>query len=385
MGLWDFFRKKKQPEVKEQKITSDNLQPWLQNKKAEIEKQETSFSKTVQKRASQLIKELKEKTSALEKLDVNEKRAEQKIKLIVKENLDNYASYTNKLISNLESLNENPKKEVVEKINSFFSDFEKRSKISYEKATFLIGKELREIKDSIRVFFRDLDSILSENKSFLEEAKAVYQIEEKINKFSEIRKAESGIKISVGEYNKKIQELNNIIKIKTQEIEEIKKSGLFLSQKQKKREVEARKQALEKQISELKDLVDFKLLANFFHSFEREMAIVKQYRENFRQSFQKTKGKDLLSLLQESKLQNQEILNKVQAINKDEEEINNTTFEKTGIEDIEDDIKEIILELTSSASKKLADQKKLEKLSATSEKMLSSIKEELGKISVRLE
>ena len=255
--------------------------------------------------------------------------------------------------------------------------------MSYEKATFLIGKQIRDIKDNIRLFFRDLEKILKENKSFLDKSEAISQIEEKINKFSGIKKISSDVTKNIGQYN--MNNLKEQINSKGKNIENIKKSEEFINQEQKKQELETKKQALEKEIYSLREIINFKSLANFSHSFEKEMSIVKQYKENFKQAFQKTKGVDLLSLLQESKLQNPEILSKIQDINEKETEINSTIIEKTEIEDIEKDIQKISSEIDLISSKKLIEEKRLEKLAGNSIKIINSIRGELAKINIRLD
>ena len=188
--------------------------------------------RVIQVRISQLIQELEEKISTLKKINVDKKKIEEKIKIIVRENLDNYIYYLDELIDKLKKMNEFDK-EIVEKINSIFSDFEKRSKMSYEKATFLIGKELGDIKESIRAFFKDLENILKDNKDLIDKSKIISSTKTNIEKFSNVNGIKLEIEKAIDEYDKKIRNLDNNIKIKEEDIEKIKKSEKKQIRKQK--------------------------------------------------------------------------------------------------------------------------------------------------------
>jgi len=384
MGLWDLFRRKnKEPEViQNEKLSVEELGSWLINKKEEIKKQEEIFLKPIQARISHLTQDLEEEILVLKKVNVDEKKAEGKIKLIVKENLDNYIYYVEKLVLRLREMGK--EKELVEKINSVFSDFQKKSAGSYEKATFLIGKEIAGVKESIRTFFKDLDRILKENQELTNKSKIIPLVEEKIEKFSKIKKIKSEIDKITLDYDNRIESLKKEIGIKKKKIGEIEKSEKFLQQEKEKEKLEKKKEKLEGDISKLRERIDFKFLANFFHSFEREMERVKAFKENFKENFQKTNGEELLSLIQESKLQDVEIIKKIEEIKERKQETENTVFSKTGVEDLESGIRKIRAQLGILNSKKTTERKKYEKLEKNLNNIISLLKEELIKINVEV-
>lgn len=383
MGFWDFLRKNKEKEeIKVERISIEELNSWLLNKKRQIGKQEENFLRLIHQRISQLIKELEQELVTLRQINVNERKAEEKIKLIVKENLNNYIDYVEKLAGRLKEIDK--EKEIIEKINSIFSDFKKRSAISFEKATFLIGKELASVKESIKNFFKDLENILEENKGWIEDSKIVYLAEKKTEKLAEIQKIKSGTENLIEEYNSKINSLKNEIMVKEEKIQEIKKSEKFSEEMVRRKELENKKQDLEKEINKLKEIVDFKILANFFHIFEKEMNIIKAYKENFKQAFSKTNGEDLLALFREAKIQDVFILNKIQNINEKKKEIDDLVFEDFGIINIEEEIKKINLEIQNWGLKKIEEEKRCKKLETTLTEVTDSIKEELKKINVEL-
>ena len=382
MGFFDFFKKKKEQIIEIEKISQNEFQDWILNKKIKIEKQEQEFSILMKERISQFTSELEEKISVLHEVNIDEKKDVEKIKLIVKENLRNYIDYLEKLMIKLKEIDD--EKNIIEKINSIFTDFQKKSALSYEKATILVGKEMKDIKESIRKFFEDLEIIIKNNKDIIDESKMIRLIEIENNKLNEFKKIKSEIINNIEESNNKISNLEKNINIKEEEIENIKKSDKFLEENKKKKDLEIKKQELEKDIGNLSRIIDFKALTNFYHSFEKEMSIIKEYRENFKQTFHKTKGENIMLLLRESKLHSVDILNKFQEIEEKRKEINNIIIEETGIENLEYVIKEIKSEIEDFNLKKLMKEKKLEKLEINLNDIIESIKTELIKINVKL-
>ncbi len=385
MGFWDFFKKSKP--VEKESVSFAKLDGWLQAKKQEAKKQEQLFLKEIRDRLLQLTEELEKEISVLKRVNVEGKKAEDKIKLVVKENLENYIYQLEKLAENLKEITkreEEPDKEFVEKINSIFSDFERKSRLSFEKATFLIGKELGEVKESINNFLRGLKRILEENKGTIEKLKAISLTEIKIKRFYELEKNGLEIKKNMGEQEEKISNFKSQIKTKEEEIEKIKASEKFLAENKKREHLNAKKEELEKEISNLRAIVDFKALAGFYHIFEKEMTLIKQYRENFGNTFSKTKGQDLIVLLKEAKLETADITNKMREIEEKEKEIQGIVIEETGIEDIEKGIKELLLKIESLNEEKATEEKRLKKLQESLEEAKKEIKEAMAGINVEV-
>jgi DNA repair exonuclease SbcCD ATPase subunit len=383
MGFWDLFRKKKEePVIENERVSVESLGYWLSNKKDEIEKQEKLFLQPIKRRILQLMQELKEETSVLKKVDVDEKKAEGKIKLVVKENLDNYVYYVEKLSENLGNIDS--EKDMIEKINSVFSDFRKKSRTSYEKATFLIGKELANVKTSIRVFFKDLENLIKENQSLIERLKVISPVEESIRKFEEVKKTKTEIEKNISDYGGEISKLEKEIGAKEGQIEKLKKSKKFIIENKKKEDLVKKKVELENEIANLRMMIDFKSLTNFFHSFEKEMKVVKAFKENFKENFQKNNGDEISSLLQDAKIENVEIIDKIEEIKKRREEIKGVVFDDIGLEELESGISKIRTELKVLGSKKKTEIKKEGKVEKNLNDLIRLLKRELIKINVEV-
>lgn len=382
MGFWDFFKKNKKQIVENETVSQDGLQDWLLNKKKDIEKQEQDFLTFVRERASQLISELEEETSVLRKVNVDEKKAEEKIKFLVKENLFYYIKHLEKLTEKLKEIIKN--KNVIENINSALEDFKKRSEMGYQKSTILIGKEMAAVKDSIRIFFRDLEKIIKENEDLTEKIKIVLSIDKEVSNLEKTKKIKSEVTKIMEDYNSKIESLNQEVRAMEEKIQEIKKSEKFSEEMIKKEEIENKKHELEEEINKIREIVDFKLLANFFHSFKKEMNMINAYKENFKQAFSKTDGEDLLALLREAKIQDVFISNKIQDIAKKKKEIDNAVFEDLGIKNTEEEIKKINLDIQNWNLKKHVEEKRYKKLENTLTDIINSTREELKKMNVEL-
>src|SRR3989338_6168354 len=181
MGFMNFFKnltgKSKTEEKKPEKISFEEIESWIEKKRKELSMQEHGILGTVQEQISETIKSLKNGLYALQKTDIDSKKAEDKIKLIVKENLGNYVHYTEDFIKELENLKEPEFEKFIEKINKIFADFDKKSYLSYQKVTFIIGKEMANIKKEIIGLSKYLEKTFAENKSIIDFFKTISFVE----------------------------------------------------------------------------------------------------------------------------------------------------------------------------------------------------------------
>ena len=88
-----------------------------------------------------------------------------------------------------------------------------------------------------------------------------------------------------------------------------------------KKTIFSQEEEIKKEISELRQIIDFKALSNFFHIFEEKMEIIKSYKDNFLEEFKRDKASKILNLLNESKLNNEKINEKIKKIQNKEKDI----------------------------------------------------------------
>ena len=135
----------------------------------------------IKDRTATVLEELNEKIKVLEIIDVDSIKAEDRIKLIVNENLNNYLGHIGKFVDYLSDLKEEEFEKMVYKINNIFADFNKKSYMSYQKATILIGKEMATTKESTIGLSKYFEKLFNENKDLLNLPKSISFIRLKLN------------------------------------------------------------------------------------------------------------------------------------------------------------------------------------------------------------
>tara|TARA_Y100000310_G_scaffold209284_1_gene209896 strand:+ start:232 stop:630 length:399 start_codon:yes stop_codon:yes gene_type:complete len=122
---------------------------FFKKKKQEIENNQRQPLNQVKEFLTELLNELDDKIIVLKNFDLDEKKAPERAKLIVKENFDKFIYYLDGLILDLKEIESDSLEILIYKINSTFSEFDKKSLMSFQKSTFLIGKELGDISETI--------------------------------------------------------------------------------------------------------------------------------------------------------------------------------------------------------------------------------------------
>ena len=353
----------------------------------------------MKQRLSLFIKTLTEKTIALELISLKNIRADERTKFIVRENLDKYTTNLDKLIENLKNIEtgdnskndsgddseENLTVEISEKINNF----EKRSFMNYEKATFLIGKELGAVKDSISVFVKDLNNIILENQDFMDSSENLFSIEHELNEIKEIENLREKINDSILNNIKELSSLEEEKKNSREKIENIRDSKEYSEEIENNREIENKHKEFEKNLYELKQMIDFKGLANLFHNNPKKMSIISEHNLNFTNSFLKDNGASLIKLLEEAEKTNYSIIQKINNIIEKRKEneaksgcISNILSEK--ISSLEESIKKINQETKGIETENLKEKAKSGKLEQNKRGLISSIKKSSLKMNVEI-
>ena len=394
MGIFDFLRKLTQstkaekPEL--EKVSLSNLGAWTESKIKDLKAKEKETLALIQKKVEFLADELKEKINAAESFDINLKKEEDKIKSSVEEGRKKYLESVISIINNLNSLKKESLEKTIADTDKIFSDFNKRSRMSYERATILIGKEMAEIKESLKAFSGDLIKIFDENKGLIESSRTVFLIKLKLIQFEKIEQERQKIDREIIVLNNKITEKEKESGEILAKIDAIKKSPEYLEKQERQEKIKLFKNELEKDIYDLGQLIDFKALGNFYHIFENEMQIVKAHRDDFQVNFQKDWGRSILSLLETAKLNNKNISDKLNQMHKKKEEIlkletdleNEKNKNKTN--ELYSGSTKTILEIGDSKNKKSREEKRLEKLKEDKEKIINELKESLEKLVAEL-
>lgn len=390
MGIFDLFKKlfkeKKVEEIVIEKLTFSDIGGWVENKIKENELKEKETLVIIKEKIRRFSGELREKIVGLESVDIEAKKEKDEIKEIVNSSRKDYIGVVENFLENLNNLEMNDFEEFTKKINKIFLDFNKSSYKNYERATILIGKEMANLKGSLKVFSKELIKTFDGSKGIVDSSKRISLVKSKLGMILSIDGTLGKISETIPSLNEKIKSKEEENKKFLEEVEEIKKSPDYLEHLRTQKKIEFLKEELKNDIFRLKQIIDFKALANFYHSFEREMNVIKEYREDFRQAFQKDSGKSILSLLDEAKLNNETTSEKVSLIRTKLEKTSNYEREikKDETKDLHPKIKEVKLEIDGLKIERVKEEKRREKLKISREELVGSLKQELGKVNVEV-
>jgi len=395
MGIFDFLKKfsKKEPEiVVTEKVEFSNIKYFLENKKQQLKLQEEEFLNKFKEINNNLINSLQEKIKQLENLDLDQKKAEDRIKIIVKENFKSYLYYVELLIKDISNLEEiNSSLDMISKINSTFLNFQKKAETSYQKATYLIG-ELGQIKEEISNYFKKTETLIKENEDIIKISKILKSIEKKLEELLKIDNTSKEIDKEKSKNEEKINEVNNKIRNHEEEIIKIKNSNEHKELLKNEETLNKKDSELEIQIIKIKNLINLKTLSGICHKSEKDMIIIKNYRNNFINAFKEDSNNKLKEILESTnqienkKLIEEQLIN-IENLNEQIEMINNSLNNHSlkEIQRINEQIRNTKSELDNLNRNIEKENKRLVKSRKNKDSTLDLIKNILEDINVELE
>jgi hypothetical protein len=390
MGFFDFLKgKNKKPESEEEKkekVGLFEITPWIEKKEKEVEYKNRQILILLNDKRVAVIDSITQKLNVLENVDVDSKKAEDRMKFVVKENLSNYVYYVRDFLKKLLNLEMVGIEKFIANVDALLLELDKRSNLSYQKTNILVGKEITTIKEELKDFSKFLIDVINENKSYLDYSKTINTIR---LQFYQLRKSEeniSRIDAEIKEIDHRIRETKENQKELQEGIEKIKGTPEYEENARKQEGLELNRRGLEKEISNLKGLIDFKSLKSVFHVNEKRMRIIDAFKENFSAEFKRDNGEMLLSLLEEANLVNKKTSNTIEKIRKLEREIikEKERMRGDGIQGLLEGISRMNYEVDNLVNEKIAEKKRQEKLSENNIKIIDLIKNELEKIEVVL-
>ena len=341
MGLFDFFKKKKIEQFQE--LSFKEINNFIKDKEREFLKREEELINLINNKALILISELKDGITNLEKINLEEKKEQPKLKKLTLEGRDILIDRLNELIEELNKISHQRIHDFIRELNQSFDNFHNKSKIGFEKVKILIGKEIALIESSLKKFSNEFSQIILEDKNYLNSISIIGKIK---NKLDEINKETLNIEGLEKEINNLKEEIKiNKVRINKNKskLQELKNSSEYKNEILKGKELENNKIKLKDNLSSLKNLINFKKLMRENHSIEKNMRIIKGYKEKFSLMFEEDKGEFLKNNIKDSNLENkiEDILLLEKIIkNFKIEKINFDLFEKE-ILNLEDDIEKL--------------------------------------------
>jgi len=383
MGFFDFLKRKKEKIEENDKVKFEELESWIQGKIKKNWQREEELLSLVKQRISLLVTEFGDELRILKSMDLRNKKAEDKIKFLVNENLNSYIAFLSGLRDNLNDLDKSQKtlESLMARMNFVFYDFNKKSFTSYEKATFLIGDELSKVRESIRVFLNDLNGILENDKSIVQNSKIFNLVLSKLSEVKENETSKAEIEENIRKVEQKLAEAENKAKEIEKNIEKTMNSEEYAQRVRKRAEIELKTKEIKNDMIKLKESFDFKGLAKALYGDEKKMRILKDYELNFYEYLEADNLSNLLSLIEESK-KNILIKQVTDIINRKKE---------LGVIDNKDETSPLKgdLEMANSARdallrEKSNELKRIQKLAEQKKEIIDMIRSELAKMKVEL-
>lgn len=382
--------KRPEPEQEKEKVKLSEIENWLKSKEDEIIRKEKELFPIIRERTDVFEKEVEEKLNALESVDLEPKKADERLKSQSYEGRKKYAGFVRELIEKLKSLEEDRLQATESKFNSLFSNFSKKAGKSYERATILIGEEARKVKEETQKYFNEITTIFKNNKNLTEKAKIISSLKKKADWLKNTNNTKE-------KFNKELKETEEMIDKKARENKEIfdetgkiEESPDYAKYKEKQEKLRSLKNEKGKEISSLRQNIDFKTLGNFYHSFPDKMEIVKSYRDNFTNYFEEDNGKRIIDLIEKANLPAKKIHEKLNLIKKKNDEISGLENEikedksRKRLSDLTAKMTNVTMELGGLRSKKSIHEQKLEKLKINKGKIIEKIKENVNNLGVEI-
>ncbi|MFA7707885.1 MAG: hypothetical protein WCX73_02965 [Candidatus Pacearchaeota archaeon] len=316
MGIFDFFKAKKQEIEKNQEIVFKDLGEKIKDKNLEIERAEKEPKIQIKKELKELWAGLEQEQVLLKNIGLKDKKVPEKVILIVNENLIKFSEYLQALISKTKKAEFKSLDQTIREVNLIFQEFEGKSSKSFQKSTFLVGKELEAIRARITKFYRHFNKIVSESQEVLKEKEIVFSIEKKMKKFVEKEKNKEENTKEIKEIKEEIKNLKEKTLGLNEKIEEIKKSREYLEEAEKSEKIRVLKENLKIRVYELREIIDFKALTRVYHSLEDKMALIKEYRNNFNETLEKYDYEKLQGLVNIKEINQKLIIEKINEIEK---------------------------------------------------------------------
>ncbi len=386
MGFLNLFKKKEQKEDIQKELKIDQIDYWIKEQKEEQEQLKNMIFSSIKERIKAYEKNINEKINILKNIDLDSKKSDEKTKTIIKENINNYIFYLENFFKKLNSLKNEDINELFKEIDFIFLEFDKNTKIGYQKITILIGKEIAAIKKEIKDFSKEIMKLFNENKSKINFLEKIFIIESKTNQIKKINEAIFELINKIEDIHKKYEETSNKEKQIEEKIKEIENTEEYKNTIKKIKEIELKEIELKEKISKLRELINFKHLKNVYHSDKKRMEILKELKDNFFENFQKDNGNKIIEIIKENGLESPQISEKINQIKNLYGEIsqNKKTINLSLVESLKIEKENLLLEMKNLLSEKEFEQKKEEKLENNKQEIIGFLKEDFKKMNIAL-
>jgi DNA repair exonuclease SbcCD ATPase subunit len=348
----------------------------------DTEAKNQALKQQLEKRISLLEGEANNSIEVLRNVDLSERKEYEKIKLTVHDNLNLYIDYMRKLLSGLKKINERTLADHFNKIFSCLNEFNRASYLPYEKATYLIGREMASARLLVRQFANDISALAEQNKPLFEETRQVEKLSNLNNELEESKKLEEDIGCNISHLNKKIESLGNEAKTLGNEVQDIKNSIDYRKETEEKQKYLKKQGDLDRELQAIKQKTDFKALARVFHHDKKKAQLIKEYSGNFKAALREDETLKIIGMVNDSQNLDLSSLKELQSllqpdslpVLKTEKKISELEGKMTGLE----------TEKAAAKARIHEENKKSERIAKKKKKLISEMKNLFAQMNISL-
>lgn len=303
MSLFNLFKHKEKIEgSKSKNYTLENLPVLIEDELKDLDNRSERLKNELKEMTDLLSLEINEKIPKLKMLNLDKRKEELRLKEIVMISLHDYISFLERFIKDLEKVEPRDTKEYIKEIQITFNHFNKSSRMIYERATILIGKELAEVRNRIDNFAKEFNEKLESNRKYFEKKDLIRIIKDNLEELKESDKIQKQIEDSLADFKRKISKIEEDEKLFEEDYEEYKKSKDSIKFIEEQEKIKQENKIINEEVLKLKQEINLKNLAKYFHEDPKKIRIIKDYSENFSNSLKHDDDISIIKLLKEANL-----------------------------------------------------------------------------------
>jgi len=278
-------------------IKLEELPYKLESKINELTTLKKEFKERIFKRIAIFNIELNEIMASLEKIDISHRKEHDRIKFIVKENLDLYISHLKRTIENLKNIENEEVEEYLSRLFHVLNEFDRISSRPFEKATILIGDELSNTRAIVRLFIQDVNKIVECNNFIFEKDRLCNVLNNLLSESEKLTLLHVDIEnklLGIDKTLENVLEEQNVLK---RELLDIRERDDFKRDNQDKVNYRNKLDSLEKEIQFVKSELNLKALLKRFHHDKAIDQLVRNYLTNFRNAIEEDKELRIIEVI----------------------------------------------------------------------------------------
>jgi len=359
MGIFKYFQRNKEIKSKLiRKVSLEELTHDIEKLFNELRDKTKMIKEEINKNLVLMINDLRTRINVLKSINLEERREDERLKKIVLENLKLYIDHLEKFIGEFDKIDNLEVKEYISEIQLILDNFYKRSFKSYEKATILIGEEIKQIKDIIKNFNKDFAKILQENEAIFIKMSSIEEFKELNNKIKDLGKIREEIDKQTNILRESRINLEKQKSFFEEDYYKFKQSEEFKDTLLQEQKFNEELNNLNNKIREVKDKIDIKLLLKQYHKDNKYNELLKSYRENFMETLERDENLEILKLVE--KASNINIKKEIFDLKEKNEKMKKRDNKpcQTKLKIFEDRIKNVDLDISGLKEKEMTEIKK---------------------------